>query len=51
MLVRYGDVNSSLAKQWPDMVSSDWFYSAMIEATTEHSYTRNADGWSETWID
>ena len=50
MLVRYGDVDSELATQWPDLNKSDWYYGAMIEATTEHNYTRNADGWSETWI-
>jgi len=50
MLVRYGDVESTFAKQWPDLFESDWYYAAMIEATTAHDYTRNADGWSETWI-
>jgi len=50
MLVRYGDVNSEFAKQWPDLDKSDWYYGAMIEATTEHKFTRDANGWSETWI-
>lgn len=49
MLVRYGDVESELAAQWPDLAKTDWYYGAMIEATTTHNYTRNADGWSETW--
>lgn len=50
MLIRYGDVTSDYAKQWPDVSASDWYYSNIIEATTEHDYTRNADGWNETWI-
>lgn len=49
MLVRYGDVDSELATQWPDLEKSDWYYGAMIEATTAHKYTRKADGWNETW--
>ena len=49
MLVRYGDVDSELAMQWPDLAKTDWYYGAMIEATTAHKYKRNADGWNETW--
>lgn len=50
MLVRYGDVESDYATQWPDVSKSDWFYAAVIEATTTHTYVRAENGWSEKWI-
>lgn len=50
MLVRYGDINSEYAKQWPDVKKTDWYYSQVIEATSHNYFTRNEDGWSETWI-
>ena len=51
MLVRYGDVDSSYAIQWPDVSKSDWYYQSIIEATTDHKYERKENGWSETWIE
>ena len=50
MLVRYGDVNSEYAKQWPDVSHDDWYYRNVIEATTSHTFVRGTDGWKETWI-
>lgn len=50
MLVRYGDHDSEYAKQWPDLKKTDWYYDQVIEATSHNYYTRNEDGWSETWI-
>ena len=50
MLVRYGDVDATFAKQWPDLKKTDWYYDEVIEATTSHKFERNADGWSEKWI-
>ncbi len=50
MLVRYGDVDSEYAIQWPDVSKSDWYYQSVIEATTDHKYERKANGWSETWL-
>ena len=51
MLVRYGDPNDSHKDMWPDVDESDWFYTAVIEATTNNSYVRNEDGWTESWND
>ena len=49
MLVRYGDHDSDKAKQWPDVTKDDWYYDQVIEATTEHTFVRDANGWSESW--
>lgn len=49
MLVRYADTDSELATEWPDVNESDWFYGAVIEATTSHTFTRSENGWTETW--
>ena len=51
MLVRYGDVDSDYAIQWPDVSKSDWYYQSIIEATTDHKYERKENGWSEKWIE
>ena len=51
MLVRYGDADSEYATQWPDLDKSDWYYSQVIEATTDHKYVRDENGWSETWVE
>ncbi len=51
MLVRYGDVDSDYAMQWPDVSKSDWYYQSVIEATTDHKYERKENGWSEKWIE
>lgn len=50
MLVRYGDIKSDYAKQWPDVSHDDWYYRNVIEATTNHTFVRGTDGWKETWI-
>lgn len=50
MLVRYGDGNADYAVQWPDVEKSSWYYNAVIEATTYNYYSRNEDGWTETWV-
>ena len=50
MLVRYCDISSDIAKQWPDLATTDWYYGDVIEATTEHDFEREADGWHEHWI-
>lgn len=36
------------AKQWPDNLVSKWYYADVMEATTNHLYTRDEDGF-ETW--
>ncbi|WP_339318730.1 MucBP domain-containing protein [Paenibacillus sp. FSL R10-2734] len=36
------------AKQWPDNSVSKWYYADVMEATTNHLYTRDTDGF-ETW--
>lgn len=51
ILVRYGDVESDYAIQWPDVDKSDWYYQPVIEATTDHKYERKTNGWSEKWIE
>lgn len=50
MLVRYCDIESELAKVWPDVSESDWYYENVTEATTEHDFERDTDGWHEHWI-
>ncbi len=50
ILVRYADVDSDLAMQWPDLDKSDWYYGPVIEATTAHQFEREADGWNEAWL-
>lgn len=50
MLVRYCDISSDIAKQWPDLATTDWYYGDVIEATTEHDFERDPDGWHEHWI-
>ena len=50
MLVRYADVNSEYAKQWPDLSKDAWYYGPVIEATTDNFYERHENGWSEAWI-
>ena len=49
MLVRYGDHETGYAKSWSDVSKTDWFYDAVIEATTYNLYERHENGWSETW--
>lgn len=50
MLVRYGDKSATNATRWPDVSVNDWFYSNIIEATTDnHGYDRQENGWSESW--
>ncbi len=49
MLVRYADVDSELAHKWPDLAKTDWYYGAVVEATTSHTFERAADGWNEIW--
>ena len=50
MLVRYGDISTTKAESWPDVSESDWFYSNIIEATTDnHDFDRQENGWSESW--
>lgn len=51
MLVRYCDIESELAKVWPDVSESDWYYENVTEATTEHDFQRDPDGWHEHWVD
>jgi len=36
------------AKKWPDNPATSWYYEDVIEATNNHDYSRNADGY-ETW--
>ena len=36
------------AKKWPDNPATSWFYEDVIEATNNHDYSRNADGY-EAW--
>ena len=50
MLVRYGDTTANNAKVWPDVSAADWFYSQIIEATTDNLYERMGNGWQEKWI-
>lgn len=50
MLVRYGDVDSTYAINWPDITKSDWYYAQIIEATTDNIYERNENGWQEIWL-
>ena len=49
MLVRYGDHDTDLAKNWSDVGKADWFYDAVIEATTYNKYERAENGWQENW--
>lgn len=51
MLVRHADVESELAKWWPDVRKGDWFYGSIIEATGSHDHTRQENGWQEIWSD
>lgn len=51
MLVRYADIDCEYATEWPDVDEDDWFYGAVIEATTYHMYEREDNGWSEIWIE
>ncbi len=50
MLVRYCDISSEIAKKWPDLAESDWYYQAVTEATTGHDFERDPDGWHEHWM-
>lgn len=50
MLVRYGDANATDAANWPDVSTSDWYYSQVIEATTTNEYERLGNGWQEKWV-
>ncbi|MDD6735779.1 MAG: S-layer homology domain-containing protein [Clostridiales bacterium] len=50
MLVRYGDADSTYAINWPDITKSDWYYTQIIEATTDNIYERSENGWQEIWI-
>lgn len=36
------------AKKWPDNPASSWYYEDVIEATNNHDYSRDTDGY-ETW--
>lgn len=49
MLVRYGDHETGYAKEWSDVSKTDWFYGAVIEATTYNLYERAENGWQEKW--
>ena len=49
MLVRYADHDTEFAKNWSDVDKADWYYDAVIEATTYNKYERDANGWKETW--
>lgn len=50
MLVRYGDTTAENVKTWPDVWAADWYYSQVIEATTDNVYERMGNGWQEKWI-
>lgn len=50
MLVRYGDNTATDVSNWPDVSESDWYYTSIIEATTDnHNFDRQENGWSENW--
>lgn len=51
MLVRYAEHDTVYAKQWPDLKKTDWYYDAVIEATTHNYYQRLDNRWQETWVD
>lgn len=34
---------------WIDMKGDEWFYYIVLEATNSHDFTRQADGYNETW--
>lgn len=36
---------------WVDMNGDEWFYYIVLEATNSHDYTRQEDGYNETWTE
>jgi hypothetical protein len=46
--VRTGDIDSGLHTKFSDLSYNHWAFADIIEASTEHSYTRDAD-WYEIW--
>ena len=51
VLVRYVDASgiSPAAKQFPDNTADSWYYYQVLEAVNDHEYTRQANGYNETW--
>ncbi len=36
-------------RKWIDMDGSEWYYYIVLEATNSHDFTRQVDGYNETW--
>ena len=50
MLVRYGDEDAEIGKEWPDVSAADWYHDIVKEATNNNVFERTENGWSEKWV-
>lgn len=51
MYTRFADYTAADNTKWADLSANKWYFNAVMDATTENTFVRKDNGWSEERVD